>query len=182
MFAGNVGPAQGLDTAVRAAALVRDLSDFQLVIVGTGIARAGLEKLAGDLGATNVRFVPAQPFEAMNAVSHCADVQLVCLRDLEFFRGAIPSKLGSVMASGLPVICAVNGEAARVVADSEAGWACVAEDVDELADAFRRAHASSTSELRLLGQRARAFYESHLSRDVATGQIGDALEDMVTTS
>lgn len=44
-------------------------------------------------------------------------------------RGTIPSKLAAVMASGLPIICAVNGDTASVVAQAAAGWTCLAEDV-----------------------------------------------------
>jgi colanic acid biosynthesis glycosyl transferase WcaI len=176
MFAGNIGPAQGLDSAIRAAALVSDLADFRLAIVGAGIARASLETLANDVCATNVEFISAQPLESMNAVCHAADVQLVCLRDLEFFRGTIPSKLGAVLASGLPVICAVNGDAGQVVLDAGAGWVCPAEETVQLAAAFRAAHAATATELSSMGVRARAYYERHLSRDVATGRISAVLE------
>jgi len=171
MFAGNLGSLQGLDVAIRAAAQVRDLADFRLVLVGDGVARASLATLARDIGADNVIFVSPQPLSAMNSVTRCSDVQLVCLRDLSFFRGTIPSKLGAVMASGLPVICAVNGDAGALVDEAGAGWACEAGEVEALARTFRSAYASSEAELSMRGSAARNYYERHMARPTATTTI-----------
>ncbi len=167
MFAGNLGHLQGLDVAIRAAATLCDLPDFRLVIVGDGVARPGLTELARSLGAGNVVFLAAEPRAAMNEVTHAADVQLVCLRDLPFFRATIPSKLGAVMASGLPVICAVNGDASELVSAAGAGWACPADDATAVAQAFRDAHSASASQLRERGLAGRRFYLDHLARDGA---------------
>jgi glycosyltransferase involved in cell wall biosynthesis len=175
MFAGNLGHLQGLDVAVKAAAQVKDLDNLRLVLVGDGVARQGLRELAESLGADNVVFVPAQPLQVMNEVTSAADVQLVSLRDLPFFRGTIPSKLAAVMASGLPVICAVNGDAAKVVADSGAGWACAAEDVLELARTFRAAYSTSRSQLSEYGAAGRRYYDNRLARKVGVGLLVDAL-------
>ena len=175
MFAGNLGHLQGLDIAIRAAGEVGDLRDFRLVLVGDGVARASLEELARSLGVGNVLFVPAQPIHAMNAITCAADVQLVSLRDLPLFRGTIPSKLGTAMASGLPVICAVNGDASRVIADSGAGWACAAEDVAALARAFRAAYASPPEQLAEFGSAGRRYYGAHLARGVSVPRVVEIL-------
>ncbi len=163
MFAGNMGDIQALDVAIQAAAKVADLEQFRLVLVGDGVARPSLEQLVSDLAVTNVLLVPSQPFDLMNEITHAADVQLVCLRDLPFLRGTIPSKLGAVMAAGLPVICAVGGDANCIVEDSGAGWTCQPEDIDDLAAAFRSAYDTRTG-LAQRGSAARRYYEAHLSR------------------
>jgi glycosyltransferase involved in cell wall biosynthesis len=170
-----------LDVAIRAAAQVRDLADFRLVLVGDGVARKSLESLAIELAADNVRFVPTQPLEAMNAVSGAADVQLVCLRDLPFFRGTIPSKLGTVMASGLPVICAVAGDASGLVQEAGAGWTCAPEDVHALAQVFRLAHATSAHQRAEKGRAARRYYETNLARELGVDRIEHVLRQALAT-
>ena len=42
------------------------------------------------------------------------DAQLVSLKDLPLFRGTIPSKLQASMACGVPVVCSVAGDAAKL--------------------------------------------------------------------
>jgi colanic acid biosynthesis glycosyl transferase WcaI len=171
MYAGNLGHVQGLDTAIAAAAKVRDLADFRLVVVGDGIARADLERQARALHAENVVFMGRRPYNEMNTLAHGASVQLVSLRDLPLFRGTIPSKLGAVMASGLPVICAINGDAADIVTEAGAGWACPAGDVEELARIFRLTHATPRETLQRRGAAGRVFYAAQLSRERALNQI-----------
>lgn len=175
MFAGNLGHLQGLDVAIRAAAQVRDLSDFQLVLVGDGVARASLEALARDIGADNVVFHRSRPPTEMNEVTTEADVQLVCLRALDFFKGTIPSKLAAVMASGLPVICAVNGDATTLVERADAGWTCAAEDTSALARAFRDAHTAQAGERSRRGAAARAYYQQELAQSVGVSRMGQIM-------
>lgn len=178
MFAGNIGYVQGLEVAVRAAVAVRDLPDFHLVLVGDGLERSRLEALAREIGADNVRFLGSRPLEDMPALTAAADVQLVSLLDLPFLRGTIPSKLGSVLASGLPVICAVAGDGADLVAEAGAGWVCQPESVSALADAFRSAYAAPPAELERLRTAARSYYERELSRAKALRR----LENVLTTA
>ncbi|MGY1719488.1 glycosyltransferase family 4 protein [Blastococcus sp. SYSU DS0552] len=176
MFAGNLGPVQGLETAVRAAARVQDLPDFRLVLVGDGVARPDLERLVDELGATNVMFLGSRPLHEMNAITAAADVQLVSLLDRPFLRGTIPSKLGSVMASGLPVICAAGGDARRLVENAGAGWTCESEDVDGLERAFRSVHAASQQERRERGSAGRAYYEATMAASIGVGRIEQILQ------
>lgn len=176
MFAGNMGAAQGLDVAVRAAAAVRELPDFRLVLVGDGVQRPALEELTAELGASNVVFAGSRPLAEMNAISAAADAQLVILRDLPFLRGTIPSKLGSVMAGGLPVVCAVEGDARAVVEEAGAGWTCSAEDVDALAETFRAVCSASPEERRRRGAAGRRHYEETMAKAAGVARIESILQ------
>lgn len=171
MFAGNIGELQGLDTAICAAARVRDLPAFRLALVGSGVARYKLQALARSVQADNVLFVDPQPLERMNDVAAAADVQLVSLKDLDFLRGTIPSKLGTLLASGLPIICAVNGDAKDLVESAGAGWTCASESVEELERAFRDAYRTPREVRQALGSAGRAYYESHLASQKGVARI-----------
>jgi glycosyltransferase involved in cell wall biosynthesis len=175
MFAGNMGAAQALDTAVRAAAEVRDLPGFRLLLVGDGLHRPQLERLARELDADNVSFLGSRPLEQMNAITAAADAQLVTLLDRPFLRGTVPSKLGSVMAGGLPVVCAADGDARALVEKSGGGWTCAGEDVDGLAAAFRAVHAASPEERRRRGALGRAHYEATMSQASGVRRIAEIL-------
>ena len=175
MFAGNLGDLQALDVAIRAAARVRDLAEFRLLFIGTGVAEPRLKALADELGATNVIFHGSRPVAAMSRLTSAADVHLVSLRALPFFEGTIPSKLASLMACGLPVICAVAGDAARVVVEAGAGWTCPPEDVESLEAAFRLAHASTAEQRQECGRAARDHYTSHMSRESGVAALASVL-------
>src|SRR4029453_13121537 len=79
LYAGNLGPLQGLDTVVRAAARVRSVPAIQLVIAGVGQQEDELRALARSVGATNVLFVGRRPYQEIPRISALADVHLVHL-------------------------------------------------------------------------------------------------------
>jgi colanic acid biosynthesis glycosyl transferase WcaI len=166
VFAGNLGPAQGLGTLLDAAERLRDLPEVQIVIIGDGVDRQALEAGAGERGLGNVRFVPRQPAAAMPGFYALADALLVHLRRDPLFEITIPSKTVAYLACGRPVLCAVPGDAARAVEEAGAGLACPSEDPGALADAVRRLHALPPAERERMGEAARrAYVDGYSQRD-----------------
>jgi colanic acid biosynthesis glycosyl transferase WcaI len=174
MYAGTMGPFQNLEASVRAAAAVADTAD--LVLIGSGIARQPAQTLATDLGADNVRFLDRRPAADMPALYGAADYQLVTLRDLPIFRGTIPSKLQAALACASPVVVSVPGDCAALVENHGIGLACPPDDWRALADRFSQAAKTPPDERTDMARRARALYETTMSRRAGV----DQLEDMLT--
>jgi colanic acid biosynthesis glycosyl transferase WcaI len=176
MYAGGIGDVQGLESAVRAIAILAQRPDLKLALVGEGVARPSLQRLVSDLGVEErVRFLGARPMASMPALMRQADAQLVSLRDLPLFRGTIPSKLQSSMALGLPVICSVPGDAAVIVNRASCGLAVPPDDSHSLAQAFlAMADAGSAGRMEM-GRRAAKFHEEYLSEERGAGLLFDLL-------
>lgn len=172
MYAGSVGHVQGLDVAVRALAQLDDLPDVRLSIVGDGVALAGLQSLATELGvADRVQVhgsVPQERAASMMADSH---VQLVSLRDLPVFRYTLPSKIQAAMASALPIVGMLAGDPAELVLRAGAGLVSPPGDVDALAHAFRGMRQMPDEARNAMGMRGRAFYERELAQDVGVHRL-----------
>jgi putative colanic acid biosynthesis glycosyltransferase WcaI len=178
LYAGNIGPLQGLDTVVRAAARVRSVRAIQIVVVGVGQQEDELRALARSVGATNVLFVGRRPYQEMPRIGALADVHLVHLRDLPFFRATIPSKTQVALACARPVLMAVNGDAADIVRKAEAGVTCPAEDESRLADAMVTLAETSREELEAMGQRGRRFYLDEMSLDIGGRDMDRLLREV----
>jgi colanic acid biosynthesis glycosyl transferase WcaI len=164
MFAGTMGTGQALDSVLDAAGLcLQTLPNVQFVFVGGGVERGRLEKKAGDLRLTNVRFLPCQPMSAMGGVLGLADVLLVHLKDHPLFRITIPSKTQAYLASGKPVLMAVRGEAAQLVTQSGGGLVCKPEDPKSIADTVAIFAGMSSEERRSMGEAGKRFYDEQLS-------------------
>lgn len=171
MFAGGLGELQGLDTAVEAAALLRDLPGFRLVFVGSGIAEPQLRAQAARLGLPNVRFLGQQPVEWMPALLALGDVQLVSLRDLPLFHATLPSKVQAALAAGRPVVGSVPGDARALIDASGAGLTADPGDPVSLAAAIRALHALGPAGREAMGRRGRAYYLDRLSERVGAGKL-----------
>lgn len=119
LYLGNHGESQRLDVAVRASSIVGD--SMHLHMVGHGTQRQALQQLARDLNAP-VTFHPPLHGKAMLERYASADTCLVSLRDdWKSFETTVPSKTYEVLAVGRHVTAIVRGEAARIIADAEAG-------------------------------------------------------------
>jgi glycosyltransferase involved in cell wall biosynthesis len=183
MYAGSIGPVQGLDVAVRALALLGPDEDIRLRLIGTGGEVPALRRLADALGVTDrVSFEGPRSVDEMAVVMASAHVQLVCLKDDPLFHFTMPSKIQAILASGRPVITCAPGDVAALTAASGAGWVVGPGDVAGLAEAFRTAASLSTDQLDELGNAGRLFYEEQLSARFGAELLEDALRSALMTT
>jgi glycosyltransferase involved in cell wall biosynthesis len=108
-------------------------------------------------------------------------VLLVTLRDETIFAYTIPSKLQGYMAAGRPIVAALNGEGARIIAEANAGVSCAAGNADALAAAVMQLRSLSPSKRAILGDNARRYAAEHYSLDRLASELIVHLEGLVTT-
>lgn len=141
-FAGNVGGAQGLESAIEAAELLGP--GFRLLVLGDGPARRRLEDLARNRARAVVDFRDQVPPEEARRYLRSSDALLVSLASDPILEDFVPSKLFDFCATGIPVICAAAGEPARLAADAGAALIAAPEDSESLRVAIRRLHDSDS--------------------------------------
>ncbi|WP_163341554.1 glycosyltransferase family 4 protein, partial [Escherichia coli] len=73
------------------------------------------------------------------------------LRRDPLFELTLPSKLQTYLAAGRPILAALDGEAARIVMEANAGICCPAGDAAALAAAAIRLHGMTASERDTMG-------------------------------
>ena len=171
VYAGNLGVYQGIETVIKAAALIKDHQKIQVVIVGIGPKQEELKKLASKIGATNVLFLGRRPYEEMPKINSLADVLLIHLKDHVFLHATIPGKTQVSLASGRPIIMAVRGDAAEIVREARAGIVCEPENPSEMARAMVEMSSMSKGELETMAARGRDYYLKHLSLDIAVKRL-----------
>ena len=173
-YAGIHGIAQGLETVLRAAQMLRDQDNIRFVMVGEGPVKPELQQLRSDLGLDNVLMLPEQPRTSMPAVLSAADVALVPLRKVELFEHAVPSKLFDAWACGCPVLLSIDGEARRVLEAANGGLFVPPEDPTALAQAISQL-ALLPDRGRSLGANGRRFTVERYSRQAQARQLEQIL-------
>jgi colanic acid biosynthesis glycosyl transferase WcaI len=179
MHSGNIGLAQELDTLVRAAALLRDLKDMKVVIIGGGVRYGDLTALAESVGADGVTFLPYQPPEQVPQSLSAATVHFVGLtRGLGGY--VVPSRFYGVLAAGRPVIVAADAESeiAQVVREIGCGLAIVPGNPIALAEALRDAHAGNL-DLEAMGERGRAYVVAEADRKIAVARYQAVFDEVL---
>lgn len=177
LHTGNMGAKQGLETVVDAAAELEN-ENVVVALVGDGSQRRDLEARAARLGLTNLKFVPLQ--DDFPATLAAADVLVLAQRG-QLIDSVSPSKLLSYMASGKPVVAAVNelSEAGRLVRLAKGGVLVPPEDPRALAVAVRTLHGDPESSS-AFGDAGRQYVAEHFGRSMILMRWMGLLEEAQT--
>ena len=181
MFAGNIGAAQDLPTILAAAQLLRERRDVQWVIVGDGSMRAWVqEQIASCRLADTVRLLGRFPVEEMPRLFAGVDALLVTLRRDPVLALTIPAKLQSYLACAKPIIGALDGEGAAVIAEAAAGVCAPAEDPAALAARVLELRDLDAGSRLSMGRRGRAYFEANFGSELLLGRLEGWCAELTT--
>jgi colanic acid biosynthesis glycosyl transferase WcaI len=177
-YAGNMGPAQGLESFVDAAALLRDRKDVVFAMMGNGILRDALQQRVTRLGLGNFLFLPQQPYSLVPQIYAASDISLVPLA-LDTGGHAIPSKVYRIMACARPILVAADAtaEVSELIAEADCGAVVPPKSAEDIARVVRAA-ADDPEEWRRKGERGRAFVLEHFERSRVTRQYDELVRSL----
>jgi colanic acid biosynthesis glycosyl transferase WcaI len=167
LFAGNIGLAQDFGNLIDAASLLDDHNDIHFVIAGDGSAKIEvLKEIRLRELQDRFTFIGNHPLEVMPSLFAQSDALLVSLKKDPLFAMTAPSKIQPYMASGKPIIAALDGEGAEIVAfRSRCGIAPGASNPRALADALVKLKTMDQNDRDQLGKNARNYYFEHFDKN-----------------
>lgn len=169
-YAGIHGIAQGLEVIIEAADILRDYKDIQFLFFGDGPEKQKLIDMVKEKGLSNVTFMPVQSKPKMPRIVASMDATIIPLKKLDLFKGALPSKMFESLASELPIVLAVEGEAEKLINDAQAGITVEPENSKEIAEAVLKLYKDP--ELRTkLGQNGRKYVMEHYAREAIARKL-----------
>ena len=173
-YAGNMGPAQDLDSVIEAASLLRGHTSVRFLLVGEGSAYQRLSDRVSSLGLTNVVMLPHQSYDLVPQIYAASDLCLVPLAK-DTGSDAVPSKVYRIMACERPVLaCAdAHSDLADFVTDTRGGIVVPPGGTQALASAIADAVAKPDV-LKEMGRAGRRRVLAGYSRAAVTAQY-DAL-------
>lgn len=171
VYTGTLGAANALDTLIDAAALLRELPDVTILLVGQGRARAGLEARCAQLELKNVRFLGLVPKAQIQSVLAACDACVISTLDSPLYRfGTSPNKVFDYLYSGRPVISLYSGNY-DLVSKYNAGIQVPAENPTACAEAIKILRNMSSQERSLLGLNGRQSILKHLNYERLGGEL-----------
>jgi colanic acid biosynthesis glycosyl transferase WcaI len=177
MFAGNIGAAQGFYTIIEAAKKLKDFSDIHWVVLGDGRMKLWVEEQVKLNGLEKtVHLLGRRPLEEMPAYFSHADALLVSLKKGLAFSLTIPAKIQSYMACGRPIIACLDGEGAKIVEESGAGFSCRAEDPTALSEATLKMYRLADAQRKTMAMNSRTYFEKHFTRDMLLAELNSQIK------
>jgi glycosyltransferase involved in cell wall biosynthesis len=172
VFAGSIGEAQDFPAILDAADHLRHREDIRWLIVGDGRAahavRAEIERRSLE---RSVKLLGRHPIERMPSFFKAASALLVSLRANAVFSLTIPGKIQPYLAAGVPLLGMLDGEGARVIEDSGAGFVCAAGDGRALALRVDQLSQLSPAERARMGERGKAYARLEFDRNVLIDRL-----------
>lgn len=165
-YSGNLGRVHDLAPVLELAAALQENPEFLFLLIGDGAQKPALEQSVHSRRLPNVRFLPAQPRDALAASLGAADVHLVTLVP-GAERWVFPSKLYGITRVGRPVIVigAPGCELARLVCAGGYGAAFTRTEINPMVAMLRKLHADKAYRAQL-GAAARAASATGLASAV----------------
>lgn len=162
-YAGALGPANDIDTVLRAARRLKESRGIHFLAVGDGKERPRLENIAHKWNLENVIFIGAKPKSEMPDFLAASNACLAILRDIPMFRTTYPNKVFDYMAAGRPTILAIDGVIREVVESANGGIFVEPGNAEALAEAVRNLF-ENPEHAREMGLNARRYVEKYFDR------------------
>lgn len=181
LFAGNIGPAQSVETLVEAANLLKNNNNIVFHIVGDGLSRESCENLVAKYGLNNVKFYGYHPVDEMPKYYALADAFAITMVDNEVVNSTLPAKVQSYMLAGKPIIGAISGEVKEVIKEAKCGYCTDSGNVSELAKIIENVY-NQKEELDQLGKNGYLYYKENFDKDVCISNLEKIFEEEIERS
>ena len=177
MVMGNIGRLQHMPSVLEAVNRIKGRDDFELHIVGTGSVIGDCERYVEEKGLSDkVIFHGRHPFEEMPNFYRMADCCILTLNvpGAPWISSTLPSRLQGYMAAGKPILAAISGSGAEVIAESGCGRAVPAGDSAGLA-ALMEDFIDNRGAYADFGERGRAYFKANFTKDRYMDEIESLL-------
>ena len=178
LYAGAHGISNDLGVLLKAAGLLNEIDNIIFVLMGDGKEKANLQAQVEELALSNVKFIPPVPKTSISHVLAASDVCVAILKPLEMYRTVYPNKVFDYMASGRPVILAIDGVIREVVEAAQSGLFVNPGDPQGLASAIRDLY-NHASKRKTMGRNGRKYVESYFNRIDLAEEFLNILNEMV---
>jgi colanic acid biosynthesis glycosyl transferase WcaI len=177
-YAGNMGPAQGLDTILEAAALLAGEPGLRFLLVGEGSQHARLRATAQERNLANVLVLGHQPYDLVPQIYAASDLCVVPLAG-QAGADAIPSKVYRIMACERPVLACADADSdlGELVRRAGGGLVVPPGSAASLAGAVKDA-MRDPSTCAGMGRAGRAHVLAHYSRAAVSAQYEGLIREV----
>ena len=175
LFYGSFLPLHGIDTIIRAAALLAD-EPFRFRIVGEGQTRKGMLRMAEEHRLARVEFMPSVRFTDLGSMISEADVVLGIFGTTPKASMVGPNKVYQALAAGRAVVTADTPAIQEFFRDREHLMTVPRGDPEALAGLLRELASDRSLRLRLSdvgGSYVRSHFNSRRIAETLLGVIGE---------
>ncbi|MCR5079146.1 MAG: glycosyltransferase family 4 protein [Bacilli bacterium] len=178
LFAGNLGIAQGLETVIEGAALLKEEDNVIFDIIGDGSEFESLRRLGERLNANNVLFHSRVPIGELGDFYAKADMALVTLNASSYCNMTIPGKIQGYLKNGIPILSMAGSATDNLVDENLCGVVVPSHDKRIFAAKVKECAKLKESVLEGYGKNGKALYEKEMAEERYFAKVMPILESL----
>lgn len=174
---GSLGLANGAETIIESAKLLKDDSSVEFLFVGGGSTEDKLIEECQKHQLNNVKFLGRFPMKEMSEIVNLSDVSMVSFKDFPILYTNSPNKLFDSLSAGKPIIVNSAGWTKAMVEDYKCGYYVKPNKPQELVDKilFLKEHPEVVIEM---GQNSRTLAETVYDKSILCRQFVQVIESV----
>src|SRR5690554_884930 len=174
---GSLGLANGVETIIESAKLLRDDDTIEFLFVGGGSTEDKLIKECQKYQLNNVKFLGRFPMKDISEIVNISDVSIVSFKDLPILYTNSPNKLFDSLSAGKPIIVNSAGWTKDMVEEYNCGYYVKPNQPKELVDKilFLKDHPEAAEEM---GKNSRKLAETVYDKSILCKQFVETVENI----
>ena len=176
LFGGTIGLGQRIENIVFLSKHYLDNENLRFLVIGKGVEKVRLIKIAEEQGLTNIVFLDFMPQAEYLTFMSKADIGLISINE-NYKVPTCPSKAGAYMSFGIPIFAMINpnNDYKEYIENSGAGLVVVGSDKKLAIEQFDRLLADKNLR-RTMSNAGIQFYNNYLTVEKAVETINSQIK------
>ncbi|WP_442267254.1 glycosyltransferase family 4 protein [Tenacibaculum sp. ZS6-P6] len=171
---GALGIANGIDTIIESATLLKDDDSIEFIFIGGGSTEEAMKNKCEKNGLTNVHFLGRYAMQETSEIVNFCDVSIVSFLDLPILYTNSPNKLFDSLSAGKPLIVNSAGWTKDLVEKYECGYYANPKDPNELVVIIKELQ-NDLEKLKLMGESSRKLAENEYDKSILCAKFANVV-------
>lgn len=163
-YVGAHGVANHLEQVIDAGEALKD-TNVLFLLIGQGMEKERLKKMAADRGVTNVRFLDPVPKAEVFRYILASEMGASVLKRVDTFKTVYSNKTFDYMSCKKPILMAIDGVSRELLEDAGAGTYVEPENIGEY-NRIIREYLANPERLKKEGESGYAYAKENFDREV----------------
>ncbi|WP_415290778.1 glycosyltransferase [Candidatus Pelagibacter sp. Uisw_136] len=152
LFSGNIGMAQNFNNLIKVIECLKDNKKIMWHIVGSGKEKDNIIEICKNKNIENIKFYGHQSIDKIHHFHALADILLITLHSGKALSSTIPGKLQTYLNSNKYILGMINGESAKIIKETQAGFVTNADNVNAMT---KHINYMSLNKIKILKKRSK---------------------------
>lgn len=176
-YVGAHGVANHLEQVIDAGEALKD-TNVLFLLIGQGMEKERLKKMAADRGVTNVRFLDPVPKAEVFRYILASEMGASVLKRVDTFKTVYSNKTFDYMSCKKPILMAIDGVSRELLEDAGAGTYVEPENISEY-NRIIREYLANPERLQKEGESGYAYAKENFDREVLAKKYIDYISGIL---